>query len=348
MSTVLSGMVEGVLAVDSRQRVLLANEASLKLLQLRGPVLQRPLLEICRHVEIEAVVRQALKDDQVCTREVALPGPPRRTLNVLATQLPSESKPGVVVVMQDITALRRLETIRRDFAANVSHELKTPLAAIKAYAETLRMGAIHDRDHNLRFVEGISDEAERLHQLIADLMHLARVEAGDEGFTMTDVDILDVVDRCIARHLPLAAPRQIEMKAKPPSTPVSVWADYDGVFTILTNLLSNAIHYTPGGGQITVRWWCEHEQGVLEVSDTGVGIAPEHHDRVFERFFRVDKARSREFGGTGLGLAIVKHLVQAFNGSITLDSQVGHGSSFRVRLPRSNRGGDVQLPRTPP
>ncbi|MBP87039.1 MAG: PAS domain-containing sensor histidine kinase [Planctomycetaceae bacterium] len=216
MSTVLGGMVEGVLAVDSERRILLANEASLLLLNVAGPVAGRSLLEVVRNVEIEAFVTESLQADSTCQREIDLPGPPRRTLHVLATQLASATKPGVVVVLHDVTALRRLENMRRDFVANVSHELKTPLASIKAYSETLRMGAINDPEHNLGFVERISEQAERLHQLIADILHLARVESGDEAFEMTAVDVGAAVERCVAQHRQFAAQRQVDLRTLEP------------------------------------------------------------------------------------------------------------------------------------
>jgi two-component system phosphate regulon sensor histidine kinase PhoR len=241
--------------------------------------------------------------------------------------------PGAIVVLHDITELRRLENLRREFVANVSHELKTPLASIKAYAETLRMGAINDPAHNLGFVERISEQAEQLHQLIMDLLHLARVEAGREAFQFSRVDVGQVVERCIVQVKQLAEQKGIVLRIAPPAEPMSVWADSDGVFTILSNLVGNAVKYTPSGGEVEVRWQRADENVVLEVRDTGIGIAPEDQQRIFERFYRVHKARSRELGGTGLGLAIVKHLVQSFGGSVSLTSEVNAGSIFRVTLP---------------
>lgn len=335
LETVLGGMVEGVLAVDADRQVLLANDASLSLLKVTGPVVGRPLLEVVRHVEIETLVAEAVQVGTTCEREVDLPGPPRRILSVLATQLASSARPAVVVVMHDVTALRRLENMRRDFAANVSHELKTPLASIKAYSETLRMGTINDSEHNLGFVERISEAAERLDALITDVLHLARVEAGEEAFQMGKVDVGAAIDRCVALHRQLANQQRVTLAIEPCSEAAIAWADRDGVFTILTNLLSNAVKYTPNGGQVTIRCFPKEDEVVIEVKDTGIGIASEDHERVFERFFRVDTARAREFGGTGLGLAIVKHLAQGFSGSVGLESEVEQGSTFCVRLPRS-------------
>jgi len=334
LATVLSGMVEGVLAVDAAHRVLLANDACRSLLGLSHvEVVGRPLLEVARNTELNAAVSEVFQHQEPCRREITLAGSPRRVISLLATALPPEPTRGVVIVLHDITELRRLERLRREFVANVSHELKTPLSSIKAYAETLRMGAVHDPQHNLGFVERISEQAERLHRLIVDLLQLARVEAGQEVFQMKHVDLATVVERGLAQHRQLADQKNITVCVEPASKSVTVWGDSDGLFTILSNLLDNAVKYTPTGGQITVRWYLDGLRAVWEVQDTGIGIAPEDQERVFERFYRADRARSPELGGTGLGLAIVKHLAQAFGGSIELRSQLRQGSTFRVLLP---------------
>lgn len=239
------------------------------------------------------------------------------------------------MVLHDITELRRLENLRREFVANVSHELKTPLASITAYAETLRLGAMDDRENNMRFLVRIEDQAERLHQLILDMLQIARVESGEEAFDITQVLIRRRVDGCCARNLEPAQRKQIDLSIEAPEEDLTVLADEDGLDTILDNLIGNAIKYTPEGGRVYVRWRDNNDYVELEVQDTGVGIAPEHQTRVFERFYRVDKARSRELGGTGLGLSIVKHLCQAFGGSVTLKSVEGEGCTFRIRLPKA-------------
>lgn len=334
MATVLAGMVEGVLAVDARRRVLFVNEAGKAMLGLSSANhTGRNLLEVIRNVEIDAAVSQALAGRAVEQKEISIPGPPRRVLGVLATRLAAEPNPGVVVVLHDVSELRRLENLRRDFVANVSHELKTPLASIKAYAETLLLGAIHDPDNNVNFVSRICQQSERLDQLIVDLLHLARVEAGQESFEFSAVDVEAVVERGLIEHGQIAEQRRIELWSEPPLQPLSVWADPDGVFTIVSNLLSNAVRYTPEGGSVSVHWFGRDRSVVLEVRDTGIGIAPEDQQRIFERFFRAEKARSRELGGTGLGLSIVKHLAQAFGGSVGVQSELGSGSTFRVVLP---------------
>ena len=276
MLTVLNGMTEGILAVDPNQRVLLANPASTALLEITiKDVVGRPLLEAIRSRDAQQVVLECLQDTNFRTRERNISTGNRRLLRLLAARLPGSPCPGVVVVIHDITELRRLENLRRDFVANVSHELKTPLAAIKAYAETLRLGAIDDPGNRLKFVERIEEQANRLHQLILDLLHLARVETGKEAFEFEEVAILDVVNTCIDQLGETAANSGVKMITESPLEPISVWADIDGLQTIVDNLVSNAIKYTPRDGEIRLRWRREGRFATIEVQDTGIGIAPQ-------------------------------------------------------------------------
>lgn len=334
METVLSGMVEGVLAVDPQQRVLLANEPCRVLLGIQTrEVVGRPLLEVVRNLDVQQTVLAALRGSESASREIPVLTTSRRIIQVLATRLSGTPCPGVVVVLHDVTELRRLEDLRRDFVANVSHELKTPLSSIKAYAETLRLGAIYDSENNIGFVERIEEQATRLHRLIVDLLHLARVETGKEAFEFTEVSVRGVCDACREQHAEVAAAAGVQLHVEDQPQDALVWADCNGVRLIADNLVANAIKFTPAPGSITLRWRREPNFGVLEVSDTGIGIPQQDQERVFERFYRTDKARSRDMGGTGLGLAIVKHLTQAFGGDVGLTSELGHGSTFRVRLP---------------
>lgn len=334
LETVLSSMSEGVLAVNAERRVLFANEASRALLDIETrEVLGRPLLEVTRNRLVREAVEEAFRLDEPYESECEDGGVDRRHLAVRASRLPGEPCPSVVVVLYDVTKLRRLEKVRREFVANVSHELKTPLASIKAYAETLRLGAIHDAQHNEQFVARIEEQADRLHQLIQDLLQLARVESGRQAFDIRDVSLGDVVERCVPVYLERAQAKRLTLEAVSSPVAVVVRADDIGLEAILDNLVGNAIQYTPEGGRVTIRCREEGNDAVLEVEDTGVGIAPHDQERIFERFYRADKARSQELGGTGLGLAIVKHLAQAFGGGVSLTSDLGKGSVFRVRLP---------------
>ena len=201
-----------------------------------------------------------------------------------------------------------------------------------AYAETLREGGIVDPDDRTRFLLQIEEQSQRLDELIQDMLQLARIESGQARYEITTLQIADLVDRCLAAHEDTARAKQI-MLAVETSPPAGVKADEEAIRQILDNLLTNAIKYTPNGGEVAVRWQVEHDEVAIQVEDNGIGIPKEHHARIFERFYRVDKARSRELGGTGLGLSIVKHLAQMLGGSVSIDSTPGLGTTFEVRIP---------------
>ena len=390
-STVLEGMIEGVIAVDARQRILFANRAAGRLLEFRPPTAEgRPLLEVVRNHAVHEAVTNALatrRPKRLETKSnVQLPSANIQHVDVHVQPLPGEPCPGVVLVMHDTTDLRRLESLRRDFIANVSHELKTPLSSIKAYAETLRNGAMNDPQTRERFLARIEEQSDRLHHLIIDMLMLARIESDQQAFDIVPVSVGEVVASCFEHQRPAAEAKRIRLVAGPQQPTCRVRADYEGLREILDNLVDNAIKYTPEGGEVSVAWSGEHgagsrergagseaigvrgeEQGArcehpassiehqassiehqassfqpsrigngmvrIAVRDTGIGIKPEDQRRVFERFYRVDKARSREVGGTGLGLAIVKHLAQSFDGRFGVESEVGQGSTFWVELP---------------
>jgi two-component system phosphate regulon sensor histidine kinase PhoR len=251
--------------------------------------------------------------------------------------LPGELAPsGAVLVVQDVTELRRLERLRQDFVANVSHELKTPLSVIKACVEALIDGAVEDPEARRPFLDQVADQSERLHALILDLLSLARIESGEALLDFQPVLLDEVVHDCLDRHRPRVEAKQLQLEAvPPPSEGLAVLADDEALGQILDNLVDNAVKYTPPGGRVRVRWFPSGEQVALEVEDTGPGIAARDLPRIFERFFRVDRARSRQLGGTGLGLAIVKHLAQAMHGSVRAASTLGEGTTFTVCLPRA-------------
>ena len=371
LRTILSGMVEGVVALDSDQRILFANERATQLLEITGQTaVGRPLWEIVRQRSLIDVIRRALDSPEAQRAEInwtgtRVPGG-ARSLTVHAARLsgvpPHNAGRGAVLVLHDTTELRRLERLRQDFVANVSHELKTPLSVIKVCVETLQDGAADEPRHRDNFLEQIARQSDRLHMLILDLLSLARIESGDELFDFQTVHVAPLALGLIERFRPRAAARQqvlevvrgtgvppVEINTgEPPvlredntgGTPVpredkeiTVWADEEAVEQILENLLDNALKYTPEGGRVCIGWYVQATQVYIEVSDTGIGIPEADLPRIFERFYRVDKARSREMGGTGLGLSIVKHLAQAMNGSVRATSRVGEGSTFQVCLP---------------
>ncbi|HUG89447.1 MAG TPA: ATP-binding protein [Planctomycetaceae bacterium] len=334
LETVLAGMVEGVVAVDSGERILFANRAARRTLDLgKSTCIGRPVWEVIRHPTVQATVRELLEGREQVSLELDLP---RRqaVASLIATRLPGEPCPGVVLVFHDITELRRLENLRRDFVSNVSHELKTPLTAIQALTETLLAGAIDDPGHNRQFLERIEEHGERLHHLILDLLQLARIESDEDLFELRPVPVGATIESCVREHAAVADAKGVQLSAEPPlGDDLQILADPEGLRTILDNLVDNALQHTPSGGRVTVRWGRDGLSVAMAVEDTGVGIPRQHLSRIFERFYRADKARSRERGGTGLGLAIVKHLVQVFGGEVDVESRVGQGSTFLVRLP---------------
>lgn len=331
LALILEAMVEGVIAVDRDQRILWANTAAVRLLDLKADRVSAHPLESVRLPRLQALVTASIAGADQHRLEFAVPRT-QSTLVAVVSRLPGRPCPGAVIVLHDVTDLRRLENLRREFVSNVSHELKTPLATISAYTETLLDGALEDPAVNRGFVTRIEEQAERLNTLILDLLELARVETDEHAFEIEPVDIGHVVQASVSEHLNIARSKNLHLTAEPP--PGSVWglADAGGLRSIADNLLDNAINYTPPGGDVSVRWWRDAEWVCVEVRDTGVGIAKEFQTRIFERFFRVDRARSREVGGTGLGLSIVKHLCQVFGGDIKVSSRLGHGTTFTVRL----------------
>lgn len=335
LRTVLGAMIEGVVAVDERQQLLFANRAAYNIFDLPNrDVETRPLVEVIRHPGVHQLVEEVLHRRRLKTIEIDLPRK-QIVLSVIASRLPGDPTGGVVLVFHDMTELRRLENLRREFVSNVSHELKTPLASIQAYTDTLLEGGLEDPSINRKFLERIDEQADRLHMLILDVIKIAQVESGQEMFDMMAIDVESLVQECVGDHLAVAESKRIRLEVNPPQRAESlhVQADAEGFRTILDNLLDNAIKYTHEEGTVSVSWREQNHRIYLSVSDTGVGIPQEHLGRIFERFYRVDKARSREMGGTGLGLSIVKHLSQVFGGGITVESRQGEGSTFTVELP---------------
>ncbi len=340
LRTILSGMVEGVVAFDNNLQILFANDRAAQLLEFApDQVVGRKLWELTRQRAVQEAAEKALRGQSPYREELDWKGPEDRSLAVYVSRLPGPHSPGAVMVVHDVTDLRRLENLRQDFVANVSHELKTPLANIKSSVEVLQDGAADDPNSLKMFLGEIGDQAERLEQLIKDLLSLARIESGAITMEFEAVSVEEAVHTCLDRHRTRAEAKGqtlngVALGGSP--SDLAVWVDEEGLAQILDNLVDNAIKYTPHGGRITVRWQVMGQQVALEVEDTGIGIPDADLPRVFERFYRVDKARSREMGGTGLGLAIVKHLAQTMHGSVTAASEVGKGTVFRVALPRAS------------
>ena len=334
---VLASMSEGVIAVDFHQRVISLNRAASELLHYgQQQAAGRPLQEVIRNADLRRFVGYALSSDEPVTGDIKMLGDVERVLEGHGTALRDGRGQliGAVIVVNDVTDYRRLENVRRDFVANVSHELKTPITSIKGFVETLLDGALDNRTDAERFLNIIAKQADRLHSIIDDLLCLSRIEQseGINDIVLEPSLLRDVLESAVHDCLPRADDRQIQieiecdplLKAKL-NSPLLIQA--------VLNLLDNAIKYSDNGGLIELKAIVKERQVVISVRDHGCGIAAEHLPRIFERFYRADKARSRKLGGTGLGLSIVKHIVNVHHGRVTVESSVNHGSTFSIHLP---------------
>jgi two-component system phosphate regulon sensor histidine kinase PhoR len=343
-SAILRSMVEGVAVIDAHERLVFCNRAFSEILNLDSVGGEgHPVIEVVRNSELLGLIRRALQGEEglqsniamgiVQQRSFSVTAAPVKRLEPSATGGVAEKPSGAVVVLHDVSELRRLERVRQDFVANVSHEFKTPLTAIQGFAETLLAGALEDPKNNRRFLEIIRDHAARLARLTDDLLKLARIEAGKLEVAFQPVSVAELLESCSATTMLKASRKQISFTVKVPLGLPPVLGDPGLLHDLLQNLLDNAIQYTPEGGQIDVSATAETREAVITVTDTGIGIPLADQERIFERFYRVDAARSREAGGTGLGLSIAKHIVEAHGGRLWVESAVGRGSKFFVAVP---------------
>lgn len=336
-TAILESMAEGVIAVDPQGRILLMNPAANVLLGLTGqPVRNKSLFEAIRYHELQEVVRTVLRQHQRATQDIAVFQPQERRLRLHAIpcQGGGPTGPAAVLVIQDVTESHRYEQLRREFVANVSHELKSPLTSIHSLTETLLEGALNDPAHNTRFVRLIDEDAARLARLIDDLLALSQIESQAVPLKLSAVELKPLVESVAASLQPGIGQRRLSVTLDIP-TGILARADPDRLRQVLANLLDNAIKYNKDGGTIKIVA-ARHDGWIkVTVADTGVGIPEQDLPRIFERFYRVDKARSRELGGTGLGLSIVKHIVESHGGQVTVRSQVNRGSTFSVTFPLS-------------
>lgn len=334
---ILSAMSEGVAVIDADRKIRFSNRAFREELRLDmdGDAMKgRRLIEITRHNEILTMVQQVLDKGERMESEITTPGPEPMDLLVRAAPV---GERGAVVVLLDISDIRRLERVRRDFVANVSHELRTPLTAIQGFAETLLAGAVDEPENSRRFATIIRDHSTRLGRLTEDLLKLSRIEAGKMEVELRPVAIRDVVEQCVETARLKSNLRKQTLDVELPDDMPEALADPHALLEVLQNFVDNAIQYTPEGRRISVRGSFTAAEVCTSVADDGIGIPAASHDRIFERFYRVDAARSRSVGGTGLGLSITRHLVDLMHGRIELESQLGQGSVFSVFLPRSDK-----------
>ncbi len=346
LEAVLGGMSEGVLVTDRQGRIMLANQVLVELLGLKQDPVGRSPSEILRNADLVEAIRRVRRGEHQVSREIRLLEPVPRHLEVQVVGLsPRAGEPGCVAVLRDITERKRIDQVRRDFVANVSHELRTPLTAIKGSAETLLEGALESPPDARRFVEVIQRQARRLEALVADLLELARIEAGRAGATerQESFSVGALAESLVATVGPQAGEKGVELAVELEEPALALTLPRRDLEQAVLNLLDNAIKYTDSGGRVRLRLGQDGARLVVEVSDTGVGIPAEHQERVFERFYRVDKDRSRRLGGTGLGLAIVKHLAQSLGGRVTVQSRPGRGSTFRLEIPLPPPAGEGGL-----
>ena len=332
LAAVLSSMTEGVIAIDRSEKIVVANEGSRAAMnESAGEVVGRPFRECVRSVQIHDLVRSALKTRKPDPIECELIN--NRIVTVAAAVIGDDAPRGAVVTIHDISDLRRLERIRQEFVANISHELKTPVTAIQACGETLSNGAIDDPPAARRFLQRIDEQCDRLAELITDMLHLARIESGKEMLEIQSVDLERVMRDCARHREQMASANQLSISVDVQCEPFSIESDLTSIDTLLGNLADNAIKYTEPGGSVVLELDRTHDSAVIRVRDTGIGIERQHINRIFQRFYRVDSARSRGSGGSGLGLAIVKHLSQLLGGHVHVDSQQRVGTTFSVTLP---------------
>jgi two-component system phosphate regulon sensor histidine kinase PhoR len=323
-------MTEAVMLLDAAGRITLWNRAFSKLIATERDLAGKTIMDIFRNPELETAIRTVLSGDAPKTVEITpVPG---RIAGAHIAGVPNASGivTSAVIVFHDVTEMRKTEKMRRDFVANVSHEFKTPLTAIRGYTETLLGGAVQDPRIAADFLHTVERNARHLESLVSDLLTLARLEA-ELPATFDTVNVKGLVDEQLAQRQAMIAERSLRVMNECPE--FELYADRFRLGTAVSNLIDNAVYYNRPAGEIRVSGVQDNGSFVLSISDTGEGIPPSDLQRIFERFYRVDKARSRDRGGTGLGLSIVKHAVESQGGTISVSSKLGAGSQFNIRLP---------------
>lgn len=340
LAMIFAGMVEGVIGIDENQKIIHVNRRAADLLELSiSSCIDKPIWEEVRVQEINQALERAIAEQGVVKSQM------RRSLEAddlvvdiytVALRNDAGEPQGAVIVLHDISELDHLERIRRDFVANASHELKTPITAIRGLAETILDDANMPPETRHSFIERIHRQSLRLSSLVVDLMTISRLESDQSEQHFQPVNLSEVVRRSVSAARAVCEQKQLTLAADQVGDKVFVDGDIQGLCQLIDNLLDNAIKYTPAGGRISVRLAKDQTTAELQVVDSGVGISPQHQQRIFERFYRVDKARSLDLGGTGLGLSIVKNIAQQHGGSVSLESTWGQGSTFTVKFPLSS------------
>lgn len=335
VSVILSHMNEGVIAIDRRRHCVMANPAAEKIFDFSAMnALGKSLIEITRHPQLERLVDHAFQDKRTISAEILFSGKTKKTLYVNVIVLDAHVRDiGAILVFHDRTELRRLENVRKEFVANVSHELRTPLTSIKGFIETLLSGASKDPATSEKFLRIISEDTDRLGRLVEDILTLGEIEQGAAPIKKEALDLSLELPSILERLKTQLKEKNIAIETRISGTPLRLSGDKDKVHQVFFNLIHNAIKFNKPDGKITLSADQGPEGTTISIEDTGIGIPEEAQSRIFERFFRVDKERSKELGGTGLGLAIVKHIMEAHGGRISCQSTPGQGSRFSVFFP---------------
>ncbi|GAE02976.1 sensor histidine kinase [Clostridium botulinum B str. Osaka05] len=329
LEAILKSMDSGVVAIDKEFKVIMINPYANKLFGIKRDIIGENLMDNIRDFELERV----LKDKEPGYKEINILWPEKRTLRIKTTDIISKyDNIGTVAVVQDITDIKKLENMREQFVANVSHELKTPLTSIKGFSETLKY--VEDKKNREKFLQIINDEADRLTRLINDILVLSNIEKQKQELIKEEIDLNELIEKVYCLVKKSAEDKNIKINIVEGKVPLLI-GNKDKYNQMIINLIDNAIKYTEPNGEVNIGTKQDKDNIIFWVEDTGVGISKEHLDRIFERFYRVDKARSRAEGGTGLGLAIVKHIVLGINGKIEVKSEPKKGTKFIVKIPLS-------------
>lgn len=338
LRAILKSMINGVVALDNNKRVMFINPAAEKMFQVKEHDIKgKYLLEIIRNNELDERIEKLIQDNISGNSEIELNQPINRILKIYSNPIKLNEDPtrkiGVLIILQDVTEMRKLERMRKDFVANVSHELKTPLTSIKGFIETLKSGASESEELRNKFLNIIDIEATRLNSLIHDLLVLSEIENNRQKVYKENINVNESLEEVIEILSELAKKKEINIFENINGNLPNIYGNKGWFKQMLINLIDNAIKYTPEKGEVTITAYSVENNLIIKIKDTGIGIKKDHLSRLFERFYRVDKARSRRIGGTGLGLAIVKHIIISFNGKIDVKSKENKGTEFKVTLP---------------
>ncbi len=334
LSKILATLRESAIIVGEDTRILASNAAAYNAFARKNGVLEeKRLSEVIRDLALHEAFRKALEDGELFDIELEIPGVEKRKYDVHIAPIQLDKIKGAIGVFYDITQIEHLERVRQEFLSNISHELRTPLTSILAFVETLEDGAIDDEENNQRFLGVIRKNAQRMHHLIDDILELSSIESGKINLQLKQINLAAHIEEAFTNLSSKASERQIKLVNKV-TEDVRVFADVVRLEQMLTNLIDNAIKFNREAGNVIVSHAENGTKDTISVADTGEGISNEHLQRIFERFYRTDRARSRDIGGTGLGLAIVKHLARLHGGEVSVASAVGKGTTFSVELPK--------------